>query len=299
MLATRRAMNTSTACGAGLTVLGVFAVMTPMSTAIAVTVMIGMLLLLAGLVEIIYALKAGFLGRGVLRFLFGGLTLLAGLVSIATPVRGLGVLTNILAVFLLAGGITDILFALRLRAEEDWGWLLFSGIVSIVAGALIVWQWPVSGAWAVGLFVGLRILAHGWVLMTLGRTGKETLTYLQDRRIEILERHVRAGARTLQEVQAQLADHIAMLLALENEVRKKLSTAEVDPAILELNRNLGEARQRMQAAATATRESWDRTQNEATGAFEELRKSAAVVAGRLKHELGLDKNSGSPGGQTK
>jgi hypothetical protein len=104
----------------------------------------------------------------------------------------------------------------------------------------------------------------------------------------MLERHVRAGAQILQETQAVLVDHTTMLLALDNELRKKVSTSEVDPAIQELNKDLGEARKQMQVAAAATKETWDTTQQEANAAFEKLRIGAAEVTKRLKQELGLD-----------
>ena len=92
--------------------------------------------------------------------------------GIAKPLETLGGMTYVLTVFFVAGGIIDIVFASKLRPGESWGWLLFSGIVSIVMGALIAVQWPVSGSWALGLYVGIRILTHGWVLMALGRKGR-------------------------------------------------------------------------------------------------------------------------------
>ena len=288
MFAVRQASKVSIAFGAVLSVLGIFAVLAPLFTGVAVTVLVGMLLLVAGSVEIVFAFKAGSFGKGVLRFIFGGLGVLAGVVIMATPGRSLVVLTYVLAVFFVAGSVIDIILALKLRPEEGWGWLLFSGIVSIVLGGLIIGQWPVSGTWAVGLYIGIRMLMHGWILMALGRTGQEMLTYLQDARIEMLERHVRTDARALQETQAQLADHTAMLLAMDNELRKKVSSSEIDPAIQDLNRRLGEAREQMQAATSATRESWNKTQNEANAAFETLRKSGAEITKRLKHELGLE-----------
>jgi hypothetical protein len=206
------------------------------------------------------------------------------------------VLTIVLVAFFLAGGGIDVVLSLKLRPEEGWGWMLLSGIVSVALGVLIALQMPVSGLWAVGLYVGVRLLMHGWVLMALGRTGQESLTHLQDTRIEMLERHVRASAQILQETQAVLVDHTAMLLALDSELRKKVSTSEVDPAIQVLNRHLGEAREQMQAVASATKESWDATQQEANAAFEKLRDSAAEATQRLKQELGIGQNQPQSGG---
>lgn len=287
MLAARQVSRASIAFGAVLSVLGVFAVLAPLFSGIAVTVLVGMLLLTAGVIEVIFAFKADSFGKGVLRFLFGGLGVLAGMVIFATTARSLGVLTIVLAVFFVAGGIVDIILALKVRSEEGWGWMLASGIVSILLGVFIISQWPVSGLWAVGVYVGIRMLMHGWVLMAVGRTGQDALTLLQDTRIEMLERHIRAGATGLQRTQAMLADHTAMLLALDSELRKKVSSSDVDPGIAEMNEKLKAAREWMRRADEATTEAWDTTQKEANVAFEKLQHSSAELAEQLKRELGL------------
>ena len=161
MLVARQASKHSIVFGAVLTVLGIFAVLAPMFTGVAVTVLVGMLLLASGIVEVIFAFQADSFGKGVLRFLFGGLGVLAGMVVIATPVASLGVLTVVLAAFFLASGGIDIVLALKLRPEDGWGWMLFSGILSIALGVLdrpanarvravgsrpLCWR-PVADAW--------------------------------------------------------------------------------------------------------------------------------------------------------
>jgi uncharacterized membrane protein HdeD (DUF308 family) len=267
-------------------------------TGVAVTVLVGTLLLAGAVVEIVFAFKAESFEKSVVKFLFGGLGVLAGVVIIATPMESMGLLMIVLSAFFLAGGIVEVILSLKLRPEGGWGWLLFSGIASIALGALIALKWPLSGVWAVGLYVGVRMAMHGWVLATLGGTGQEVLTRHQDPRIEMLEHHVRAGARALQETQAALAEHAAMFLALDNDLRKKLSSDEIGPTIRELNRKLGEAREQMRAVSSATGESWNKKQNEANAVFGKLQKGAAEITKGLKQSLGLDKHSQPRGGLT-
>jgi len=223
-----------------------------------------------------------------LRFLFGGLGIVAGVAVLMTPERSLGVLTILLAAYFVASGIVDVVFALKAKPEEGWGWMLFSGIMALALGVLIMIGWPATGLWAVGLYVGVRILTHGWVLMALGRTGQEALTHLQDTRVETLERHVRDGALALLETQAALAGHSAMIVALDAELRKKVSTSEVDPAVQKLNADLKVARERMAEVDAATTEAWAKVQDEANDAFQKLRQSSAQLTERLKKELGVE-----------
>jgi hypothetical protein len=132
------------------------------------------------------------------------------------------------------------------------------------------------------------------MLTSLGSAGQQALTHLQDTRIAALERHLRSGSEALQQTQVALADHAAMLLALDNELRKKVSSSEIDPAIVELNQKLGTARVEMQKAAQATKQTWSKTQDKASAAFEKLQQSASEITRRLKGELGLDKDSSPP-----
>ena len=39
--------------------------------------------------------------------------------------------------------------------------MLVSGVVGIAAGIMILAHWPASGLWAIGLLVGIDLIAHG------------------------------------------------------------------------------------------------------------------------------------------
>ena len=52
---------------------------------------------------------------------------------------------------------------------EGWGWVLLNGVVSVILGAGIWREWPLSGLWVIGLFVGIEMLFGGlsWVMLGL------------------------------------------------------------------------------------------------------------------------------------
>ena len=285
ILAARQATRSSLIFGLFLAVLGVFAVMAPLFSGIAATVLVGMLLLFGGIMDTVRAFKAPSFGKGALRFIFGALMIVAALVLLVMPGEGLGAMTIVLATYLVVAGVLDIVVAFQVKPEEGWGWALFSGIVSIALGVLIVAQWPLSGMWAVGVFVGFHLLFHGMALMALGTAGSDAQAYLQARRLEDLERHLRTGARTLQEVQVMLAGQTAMLLAINQELGAKASIKDVDPAIRGLNTAIGEAREHMTRAAAAGAEAWGSLQTEAEKTFQELQQGASELNERLTKEF--------------
>lgn len=285
VIAGRQASRTSFVFGAMISMLGIIAVMTPLFTGITFSVFLGFLLLTGGILETIFAFQAPSFGKGVLVFLFGGLTIVAGFFLIAVPDRGLGALTWVLAAYFVAAGIVDIVLAFKIRPEEGWGWTLSSGIVTIALGAFIVWQWPVSGLWAVGVYVGIRLLMHGWALMALGITGRDVMAGVQEERMEILEARVRVGIEALQQAQVALAVHTVALLALGDEVSQKVSAGEVDPAIRDLNTRLGEARNFLKDVADEGFSAWDAAQRQAVQSFDALQDSITAAAERLSRKL--------------
>lgn len=288
MMAARKASQLSILMGVMLVALGIFSVMAPMISGIAVTMLIGAYLIVAGGIETYYAFKAPSFGKGALQFLFGGVGILAGIVTFAMPVASLQTLTMILAGLFVVGGIVEISLALRMKKEEGegWGWMMFNGGTSILLAILIFAQWPLSGLWAIGVLVGARLMIHGFTLISLGNTGKEMLTYSKDVRVDVLEEHLRATTKALQETQVALAEQTLVLLALGAELGKKVSTEDVDPRIREFNEMLGEVRTQMHEVEAETMERWSEAQRQANVVFEGLQESAAELTERLKSELG-------------
>jgi uncharacterized membrane protein HdeD (DUF308 family) len=293
IMAAREASKSGIAMGAFLAVFGVLAMVAPLISGIAVTVMIGFLMIMGGIMQTIFAFRAESFGKGVLVFLFGGLGVVAGFIILMTPQTSLGFLTLMLAGFFVASGVVDIILGFNKRPDEGWGWLLFSGALSILLGILVFAQWPVSALWLVGFYVGIRMLMHGWVMMSLGRAGQVALTQMQDERIEMLENHVRAGALVMQDVVQTLASHTAALLVLDSELREKVSADEIDPAIGELNDGLRKARKSMEAVEAASQKVWGEVQQEAHDAMGELQSSVASLTEKLRNSLGIDKPEGS------
>lgn len=149
-------------------IFGVLAVGAPLMTGIAVAVMVGCLLLFMGIARIVHALKSGQWGTGIWGTVIGLLAVVAGLMTIFRPMVGLMSLTLFLAAYFFVDGVCEIIAAFKIKPDQGWGWLLFNGIVAVLLGVMIWRQWPVSGAWAIGILVGVHILMSGWSMVILG-----------------------------------------------------------------------------------------------------------------------------------
>ncbi len=155
------------ALGILMIILGVVAMAAPVVATIAIQVMLGWLLVISGIAEGIHAFMVKEWRGFLLELLSAVLYLGVGLLLLVDPLKGALALTLILAVFLLVEGIFKIITALRVRDHRGWGWLLASGIVSVILGVLIWAQWPASGLWVIGLLVGIQLLFTGWSLVML------------------------------------------------------------------------------------------------------------------------------------
>ena len=169
--AVKRASRTGTILGVLLVLFGILAMMTPLASGLAVSVLIAVLLMVAGFTRLIWAFGAGSFGKGVLTFLLGGLMILCGLAVLATPLAALAGLTLMLAAYFLVDGVMDIIAAFRIRPVNGWSFMLFGGVVTLLLGLMIWRNWPLSGVWAVGTLVGIRVLLTGVEMIALGRLG--------------------------------------------------------------------------------------------------------------------------------
>jgi uncharacterized membrane protein HdeD (DUF308 family) len=173
MLSTiKRHAGLGMALGIGIAIAGVLAVISPFIAGLSVTIAVGVLLVASGISRLFLAFKMGSFGRGLLMFVLGVLTLVAGGYLMARPGMGLATLTLVLTAYLFVEGVFEIVYAFRLRPIKGWGWTLFSGIAALVLGIMIWRQFPVSGVWAVGTIAGIHMIFAGSSMSSLSRAAR-------------------------------------------------------------------------------------------------------------------------------
>jgi len=151
--------------GWALVILGLVAAVAPLATGIAIAVVIGLVLLAAGALIGLFGLRARSAGKGNTGLVIGALTALCGLVLVVQPTAGLSLVRLVLAVYFLASGASEVAMAWQLRPEEDWGWTLVGGIVSMLAAVVLWTGWPISSARTVGVLVGAKLVSTGWAIV--------------------------------------------------------------------------------------------------------------------------------------
>jgi len=158
------------AMGILLLVIGVIAMGSPFVAGLSLVMMIGILLIIGGIGQVIFAFKSG---KILLPLALGVLTIAIGGYILSHPGAALASLTLFLAMFLVFSGALEVVMSFQFRPIKGWGWAAFSGILSMLLGFMIWKQFPLSGAWAVGILLGVRLFLNGFTLLMLGIAAKK------------------------------------------------------------------------------------------------------------------------------
>jgi uncharacterized membrane protein HdeD (DUF308 family) len=156
-------------------ILGFLTIAMPALVGTSVLIILGVLVLAAGIVRIVWAFNSGTVGKGILTFAIGLLTVLCGVSLIANPLFASGLLSILLPVYLIVDGLVEIVAGLKRKPGAGWGWFLAGGIVSILLGVMLWKQFPLSGIWAIGVLLGIKLCFIGLIMITAGTTVRQAI----------------------------------------------------------------------------------------------------------------------------
>lgn len=131
----------------------------------------GIFLLSAGIIQIAQGFMARKWSGLFLSLLVGALYLITGFLCVTKPVAAAVSITFWIAAFCFVAGLFKMITSLLLRFDQ-WGWVFFNGLVTFILGAMIFSDWPVSGLWVIGLFIGVDLILSGWTWIVLSLTAR-------------------------------------------------------------------------------------------------------------------------------
>ncbi|MEQ9247113.1 MAG: DUF308 domain-containing protein, partial [Nitratireductor sp.] len=94
-------------------------------------------------------------------------TLAVGISIIAKPAAGIISLTILVAIMFLVLGVVKVMYAFAFRPLSGWGWVLFSGIVSLLLGVMILADMPWAAATILGILLAVELLSNGVFLLLI------------------------------------------------------------------------------------------------------------------------------------
>jgi len=157
----RRASGLSIVLGILMILAGMIAICAPLIAGVVIVYVVAWTAIFNGGAQLVYGFRAHSGGRLVLEVLLGLLYIFAGVFILMHPAGGLLALTLIIASFFLAYGVIALVLAFQMRPLPGWGWILFDAIVTVLLGGLVWAHWPMNSEWVVGTLVGISFIASG------------------------------------------------------------------------------------------------------------------------------------------
>ena len=155
--------------GVAMLVLGCLAIAEPFLATVAVDIYVGWLFLISGIVGLIAMFSARDVPAFLWTLLTAALSLAVGVMLIWKPGEGAVSLTIVLTALFIVEGIFQIVVSFTYRdvVPGSWGWMLVSGIADLILSAIIIYYWPLSASWTLGLLVGVNLLTSGIAVVVL------------------------------------------------------------------------------------------------------------------------------------
>jgi uncharacterized membrane protein HdeD (DUF308 family) len=135
---------------------------------------LGWVILASGVATLVLAFQFKKVGGFTSLFIFGILGVICGIMILRNPVENALALTLIIAILLFTSGIFRLVSCLTENFDHK-GWVVFSGIISILCAYEIYNGWPFSGTWVIGTFMGIELIFTGITQLRIGVSGKRLM----------------------------------------------------------------------------------------------------------------------------
>ncbi|MFZ5963033.1 HdeD family acid-resistance protein [Thalassococcus sp. BH17M4-6] len=156
-----------------LALLGALAILLPTIATFGAELLVAWMLTLWGAVGLWFSWAIRPVPEWRYGFAAFGLLFVMGVALVLFPLAGIAALTVLMMLSFLMEGLLSILFGLRSSAHvSNWGWLVFSGLCSFAAGLVILFGWPWTASWTLGLMLGLNFLSTGLSLVMLAKPAR-------------------------------------------------------------------------------------------------------------------------------
>ena len=140
---------------------GALALADPFAATLAATLLAGWFFMLLGGLQIIQSFQVQGWGGFLWALLFGVLSLVVGVSLVFNPLAGMVSLTLLVAGLLVVTGAIKTFYAFALRPVTGWGWVLVSGLLSILLAVLIMSNFPYAAGTVLGIFLAVELISNG------------------------------------------------------------------------------------------------------------------------------------------
>jgi len=148
---------------------GFIALGSVVAATVASVLVVGVMMIVAGIAEVVNAFQIKSWSKVLLWALLGGLYIIAGVLAFQNPLQTAVILTLFLGASLVVSGIVRLFLAFSMKPASSWVLVAFSAVITFLVGLMILVHWPINSVYVLGLFLGIDLVmaGAGWIWMGL------------------------------------------------------------------------------------------------------------------------------------
>lgn len=165
--------------GIAVIILGLAAIIVPPIAGLFATVVLGWLLLVAGVVGLVATFRAREAPGFAWSLLSAVAAVVAGGLLLWNPLQGLVTLTYVLIAFFIVDGVLNIILGIVHRREltGKWEWMLVNGVIDLILAGIIILGFPGTLVWSFGLLVGIDMIFGGGTLIAVALEARKAAAH--------------------------------------------------------------------------------------------------------------------------
>lgn len=166
--------------GAVLTLLGCLAFAAPSVAGTWVVGVIGVVLLIAGIIQLLTGWWAERWSQRISPIIIGLVSTVSGIGLLTEPWIGSKMVILVMSIFFVAGGVWKMVTAFSYRPAKGWLLLFFSGVIAVGLG---YWMYTRTGEEAleiIGILAGIDFLLTGISILAVAITVRQLMAVVQD-----------------------------------------------------------------------------------------------------------------------
>jgi len=165
--------------GIAVIILGLAAIIVPPIAGLFATVVLGWLLLVAGVVGLVATFRAREAPGFAWSLLSAVAAVAAGGLLLWNPLQGLVTLTYVLIAFFIVDGVLNIILGIVHRREltGKWEWMLVNGVIDLILAGIIILGFPGTLVWSFGLLVGIDMIFGGGTLIAVALEARKAAAH--------------------------------------------------------------------------------------------------------------------------
>lgn len=152
---------------------GVLALMNPFPASLAVVVFAAWSFMILGVLQLISAFRDAQGGNRIWLILLALVMIWIGFVLRGNPLEGLVTLTIVVALSFVASGIAKLVVGWSLRSVGLGGWVMVSGLLSVILGVMFMGNILGAAPWVLGFLLGIELISDGVAALFLWHSGEK------------------------------------------------------------------------------------------------------------------------------